>query len=82
MMKEDICEEKHKSVERRLEVHDLRLNNHSNRIDELEQHRSRTEAKIENLCEQIKSLVTTIKWAMSLTVGTLLSFFIWYIQNI
>lgn len=81
-MNEEICIEKHKNINQRLDVHDKRLNNHSQRIDELEQHRSRTEAKIENLCEQIKSLVTTIKWAMGLTVGTLLSFFIWYIQNI
>ncbi|WZL81769.1 hemolysin XhlA family protein [Vallitaleaceae bacterium 9-2] len=81
-MNEETCIEKHNNINQRLDVHDKRLNNHSQRIDELEQHRSRTETKIENLCEQIKSLVTTIKWAMGLTIGTLLSFFIWYIQNL
>ncbi len=81
-MNEETCIEKHRNIEQRLDTQDRRLNNHSERIDELEQHRSRTETKIENLCEQIKSLVTTIKWAMGLTVGTLLSFFIWYIQSL
>ncbi|ABR48702.1 conserved hypothetical protein, CF-8 family [Alkaliphilus metalliredigens QYMF] len=76
-----VCVEKHRSIEQRLNTQDKRLNNHSERIDKLEQHQSRTETKIENLCEQIKSLVTTIKWAMGLTITTLLGFFVWYIQN-
>jgi len=57
------------------------MNNHSERLDVLEQDRSRTEQKIENLCDQIKSLVSTMKWFMGVLITTLLGFFIWYIQN-
>ena len=78
----DVCKEKHKRVDEVLGIHDIRLNNHSGRIDNLEKHQSRTEVKMENLIEQIKSLVTTIKWAMGLTITTLLGFFIWYVQNL
>jgi phage shock protein A len=81
-MENMVCAEKHKNIEQRLTTQDTRLNNHSERIDKLEQYQSRTETKIENLCEQIKALVTTIKWAMGLTVTTLLGFFIWYIQSL
>lgn len=78
----DVCTEKHKRIDEKFELHEKRLNNHGNRIDKLEQYQSRTEVKIENLIEQIKSLVTTIKWAMGLTITTLLGFFIWYIQSL
>lgn len=81
-MDNGVCLEKHKRVDERLDIHDTRLNNHSERLDKIEQNQSRTDIKIENLCEQIKSLVTTIRWAMGLTVTTLLGFFIWYIQNL
>lgn len=66
----------------KLETHDTRLNNHSERIDKLEQFRSQSETEIKNLCEQIKSLVATMKWFMGLLVTLLLGFLIWYIQNI
>lgn len=78
----DVLEEKHKRIDEKFELHEKRLNNHGDRIDKLEQYQSRTEVKIENLIDQIKSLVTTIKWAMGLTITTLLGFFIWYIQSL
>ena len=79
---EDICKEKHKRIDERLDVHDTRLNNHSERIDKLEQYQSKTEAQIANLCEQIKNLVTTMRWFMGLIVGSGIGFFIWYVQQL
>ena len=79
---EDICKEKHRRIDERLGVHDTRLNNHSERIDKLEQYQSKTETQIANLCEQIKSLVTTMRWFIGLIVGSMVGFFIWYIQQI
>lgn len=79
---EDICKEKHKRIDERLDVHDTRINNHSERIDKLEQYQSKTETQIANLCEQIKNLVTTMRWFMGLIVGSGIGFFIWYIQQI
>jgi len=81
-MEKTVCEEKHKRIDERLDVHDTRLNNHSERIDELERYQSKTETQIANLCEQIKSLVTTMRWFMGLIVGSGIGFFIWYIQTL
>ena len=78
----DICTEKHRRVDERLDTHETRLNNHGERIDRLEQYRSRAEVQVEQLCKQIKSLVKAMWWAMGLAVSTLLGFFVWYVQNI
>lgn len=64
------------------ERHERRLNDHSKRIDALEQFKSSTEIEIRNLVEQIKNLVSTIKWFMGLTFTVLAGFFIWYIQQL
>ena len=81
-MEKSICEEKHRRIDEKFDTHERRLNNYGERIDALEQHKSKTETEIKNLIEQIKSLVTTMKWFMGLMVGTLLGFFIWYIQRL
>lgn len=78
----DVCKEKHNRIDEKFEITERRLNNHSSRIDSLEQFRSSTEIEIKNLVEQIKSLVSTIKWFMGLTFTTLVGFFIWYIQQL
>ena len=76
-----VCEEKHKRLEEKINVHDTRLNDHAGRIDKLEQNQSRVDVKIENLCEQIKQLVSVLKWYIGLTVGALVSFFFYAIQH-
>ena len=83
---EDVCKEKHKRIDERLNVQDKRLNNHGDRIDKLEvkteQYHSKTETQITNLCEQIKSLVTTMRWFIALLISSMVGFFIWYIQQL
>ncbi|EJP6471350.1 hemolysin XhlA family protein [Clostridium botulinum] len=76
-----VCEERHKRIEEKINVHDIRLNNHSERIDKIEQNQSRTDAKMENLCDQLKQLVSVLKWYVGLTVGGLVSFFLYAIQH-
>ncbi|WP_049041855.1 hemolysin XhlA family protein [Clostridium sporogenes] len=76
-----VCEEKHKRIEEKINVHDTRLNDHAGRIDKLEQNQSRVDVKIENLCEQIKQLVSVLKWYIGLSVGALVSFFFYAIQH-
>ena len=80
-MDKTICNEKHKRIVERLDVHDIRLNNHGERIDKLEQHKSKTETEIKNLIEQIKNLVFTMKWFIGLLVGSFVSFFFYAIQQ-
>ncbi|MGJ8756133.1 hemolysin XhlA family protein [Clostridium botulinum] len=68
-------------ISHQIEIHEKRLNNHSERIDKIEQSQSRTDAKIENLCDQLKQLVSVLKWYVGLTVGALVSFFFYAIQH-
>ncbi|AUM88277.1 hemolysin XhlA family protein [Clostridium botulinum] len=76
-----VWEEKHKRIEEKINVHDIRLNNHSERIDKIEQNQSRTDTKIENLCDQLKQLVSIMKWYIGVSVGALVSFFFYAIQH-
>ncbi|RXI55555.1 hypothetical protein DP124_01410 [Clostridium tetani] len=68
-------------IQDKINTHETRLNNHGERIDKLEQNQSRVDVKIENLCEQIKQLVSVMKWYIGLTVGALVSFFFYTIQH-
>lgn len=78
----DLCKHKHERVDEILDNHDSRLNDHDRRIDLLEQFQSRSEVQIMNLCKEIESLVSTIKWSMGVLITSLLGFVIWYIQNL
>lgn len=78
----DVCKEKHKQIDKQFTTNEKRLNNHGDRIDKLEQFRSSTETEMRNLVEQIKALVSTIKWMMTSTILLLVGFLIWYIQNL
>jgi chromosome segregation ATPase len=80
-MDEKLCNEKHEEIKDKLKTHETRLNNHSNRLDALEQYKSKSEVQMSNLCEQIKSLVTTMRWFIGVLITSLLGFFVWYIQN-
>ena len=82
MTDNDICREKHKQIDEKFGTQERRLNNHSERIDKLEQFKSSTENELRNLVEQIKNLVATLKWMMATAFVSLLGFFIWYIQSI
>lgn len=76
-----VCEEKHKRLEEKISVHDIRLNDHGKRIDKIEQNQSKIDTKIENLCDQLKQLVSVLKWYIGLSVGALVSFFFYAIQH-
>ena len=82
MTDNDICREKHKQIDEKFGTVERRINNHSDRIDKLEQFKSSTETELRNLVEQIKNLVATLKWMITTAIVSLLGFFIWYIQSI
>ena len=82
MTEQDICREKHKQIDEKFGTVERRINNHSDRIDKLEQFKSSTENELRNLVEQIKNLVATLKWMITTAIVSLLGFFIWYIQSI
>lgn len=72
----------HESMKEQIKRNETRLNNHSERIKQLENYRTRTEVQVENLIKEIASLVSTMRWTMGLLVTTLVTFFIWYIQSL
>jgi len=71
-----------KWIEEKIKTHDKRLDSHSQQLDELNAFRSSTTVELRNLVEQIKSLVSAIKWVMTFAITLLAGFFIWYIQNL
>ena len=77
----ELCLEKHKRIDEKLNTHEKRLAKHSDRLDKLEQYQSRTEAIIKNLCEKIDSLVTTMRWFIGLLVGAFVTFFFYVVQR-
>lgn len=68
-------------VKDKLETHDRRLNDHSGRLDRLEQKGASVDVRIENLCEQLQSLTTTLKWFIGLLVGSFVAFFFYAVQH-
>ncbi|WP_373370102.1 hemolysin XhlA family protein [Clostridium tepidum] len=68
-------------MEMKINEHTETLKEHDKRLDKIEQNQSRTDTKIENLCDQLKQLVSVLKWYIGLTVGALVSFFFYAIQH-
>lgn len=64
-----------------IEVHDTRLNDHSKRLDKLEQDSRELQTEIKNLCDSLKSLTSIMKWFITALVGAFISFFFYAIQS-
>jgi hypothetical protein len=56
-----LCEEKHKSIDEKIDTHERILTAHSEQLVELKTTQIRTETIVQNLCDQIKSLVDTMR---------------------
>lgn len=76
-----LCEEKHERIREKLRDHENRLNNHSARLDRLEQDGAELKAEIKNLCKQIEGLNSTLKWFIGLMVGSFIAFFFYAVQH-
>lgn len=68
-------------VKHQIEVHDRRLNDHSKRLDKLEQNDVELRTEIKNLCDNIKQLTTIMKWFITAILGAFISFFFYAVQN-
>ena len=68
-------------IKKELETHERRINNHSERIDKLEQSNVELKVHIQNLCKNLESLTGAIKWLIGLCVSALIGFFFYAIQN-
>ncbi|WP_142419025.1 hemolysin XhlA family protein [Clostridium tertium] len=68
-------------IKHQLEIHDKRLNNHGERLDELERGRAATDVKMDNLCEKLEAQTKSINWLIGIMASSLLGFFFYAIQN-
>ncbi len=76
-----ICDEKHKRIDEKLELHERRLNNHSERLDRIELASGRLEERLNNLITQLEHLNKTMKWFITVLVGAFISFFFYAVQQ-
>ena len=65
----------------KIDIHERRINNHSERLDKLELDNASLKTEIKNLCENIKSLTNMMKWFMTALIGAFISFFFYVVQN-
>ncbi|MBU5425025.1 hemolysin XhlA family protein [Tissierella pigra] len=80
-MDEKICEMRHQRLDEKIEVHDKRINNHSERLDVIERVNGRLEERLDGLIKQLSVLNSTMKWFMGLLLGGIVSFFFYAIQQ-
>lgn len=65
----------------KLKFIDKKIDEHDKRIDVIEQYQSEFKVEIKNLCQQIKSLTSSIKFLITLLITSLCSFFFFSIQH-
>lgn len=65
---EELCNEKHNKIKETLELHNLRLNDHSKRIDDLEQDGREFRTEIKNLIKKMDDFMITIRWGLGIFV--------------
>jgi len=80
-MEDSLCKERHKRIDEKLEIVEKRLDNHSGRLDRIEQVNSRLEERLEGLIDKLGTLNTTLKWFIGLMVGAFVSFFFYAVQQ-
>ncbi len=80
-METKIWEEKNRQIDYRLDVHEKRLNSHSERLDRIELASGRLEERLNNLITQLENLNKTMKWFITVIVGAFISFFFYAVQK-
>ncbi|AKA70119.1 hemolysin XhlA family protein [Clostridium scatologenes] len=58
-----------------------KIEDHEQRLREVEKSQSEFKIEIKNLCDSLKTLTNTIKWFCGIWVTSLLGFFFYAIQN-
>ena len=75
------CALKHKEVDDRLGTHERRLNAHSEKIDRLSEESTSFKVELKHLCNNIKTLTTTLWWFIGIVIGGMSAFFFAAIQE-
>lgn len=81
----DVCAEKHKRTDEKIDHHEKWLNEHEVKIDKLAISDATNTTSINNLCTKISDLVTTLKWLIGFVVaplaGGLIGLFFYALQK-
>jgi hypothetical protein len=77
----DLCEMRHRQITEKFKEQDDRFEENETEIRSLRDFKIGTELEMKNLIEQIKRLISMMTWFFVTAFGTLLGFFIWYIQS-
>lgn len=78
----EVWDEKYKRIDEKLISCEKQIYNHDARIDRLEKICAEDRVMITNLCDQIKNLVTTIKWIGGPIIFGMIGFFFYAIQQV
>ncbi len=65
-----------------IDIHEKRINDHSERLDKLEQEQSEFRANIGNLIQRVDSLINTLKWLIGLVGTGLIGFFFYMLEKL
>ena len=68
-------------VRHELDTHNIRLNDHSKRLDNLEREGAELKTEIKNLCDNLKSLTSMMKWFITAVGGSFIGFFFYAVQQ-
>ncbi len=68
-------------IRHRLDVQDLRLNDHAKRLDQIEVVQAEANTMIKNLCKKIEDQTKAIYWLIGLGATSLVGFFFYVIQQ-
>lgn len=69
-------------MEMKINEHDKKILELDKRMDENERKNAEFRIQVESLCKDIQSLTVTMRWFIGLLVGSMVGFFVWYVQNI
>ncbi|MBE7727101.1 MAG: hypothetical protein E7244_22680 [Enterocloster citroniae] len=73
-MNEELLKEK-------LDTHEKRINNHADRLDQLEIHEAARDVKIDNLCDKLERQTRSIYGLIGMVATSLIGFFFYAIQQ-
>ena len=59
----------------KINTHEIRINNHADRLDKLELHEAARDVKIDNLCEKLEKQTRSIYGLIGMVGSALVSFF-------
>ncbi|HEK5087716.1 TPA: hemolysin XhlA family protein [Clostridioides difficile] len=68
-------------IKEKIKRNEIRINRHSDEIDELKVANIESKAELKALCENLNSLTSMLKWLIGTMITTLIGFFIFAIQR-